>query len=83
MPSQNASIRELVEKFAARVGISTPRLLGMTPDDLEAVGFAELIEMAYLFDQPLLVDATDTERALGIHARSLHEMIDHTRLTFA
>ena len=78
VPSQNATVRELVEKFAARRNIRVPQLLPLTADELEATGYHELIEMAYLFDRPLLVDASDTETLLGVRASSLDEMIEDT-----
>lgn len=83
VPSRNASIRELVTKVATRRNIAVPRLLPLSPDELEKTGYHELIEMAYLFDRPLLVDASDTEALLGVHVSSLDEMIDDTLRGFA
>ncbi len=77
-PSRNASVRELVEMFAAQRHISVPQLLRLTTDELEAAGYHELIEMAYLFDRPFLVDTSDTETQLGVRASSLDEMIEDT-----
>ncbi len=34
--------------------------------------------MTYLFDTPLLVDAADTERLLGVAASSLEAMVEDT-----
>lgn len=78
VPSQNASVRELVKKFAARRNIAMPRLLPLTTDELEAAGYHELIEMAYLFDRPFLVDGADAQTLLGVRASNLDEMIEDT-----
>jgi nucleoside-diphosphate-sugar epimerase len=78
VPSQNASIRKLTEKFSAALGFETPELRQLTTDELEAIGFHEGVEMRYLFDKPLVVDATDTEQLLGIKASSLETMIKET-----
>jgi nucleoside-diphosphate-sugar epimerase len=77
-PSRNASVRELVAMFAAQRNIGVPQLLRLTTDELEAAGYHELIEMAYLFNRPFLVDTSDTETQLGVRASSLDEMIEDT-----
>lgn len=38
--------------------------------------------MAYLFDRPFLVDASDAETLLGVRASSLDEMTEDTLLSF-
>jgi len=38
----------------------------------------ELVEMSYLFERPLLVDASDAEQLLGVKASRLDEMIVDT-----
>ncbi len=78
VPSQVASVRELVGRFAAAVGLAMPPLRRLTASDLEAAGFHEAVEMAYLFERPFLVDAGDTERLLGIAASSLDAMVEDT-----
>ena len=78
VPSQSASVRELVQKFAAALKIDVPNLLPLTPAELEGIGFHEAIEMSYLFEKPLLVDAGDTERLLGVTASSLDTMVRDT-----
>jgi nucleoside-diphosphate-sugar epimerase len=80
VPSQNASIRELTRKFAAALKFDPPELRQLRTAELEGVGFREGVEMRYLFDKPLLVDATDAERLLGITASSLETMIRDTLL---
>ncbi|MER9188552.1 hypothetical protein [Mesorhizobium australicum] len=46
--------------------------------EMEALGMHELIEMSYLFENPLLVDSSDAEVLLGIKASSLEVMIADT-----
>lgn len=78
VPSQSASVRELVRRFAGELKIDVPDLLRLTVADLEAIGFSEGIEMAYLFEKPLLLDSGDTERLLGVTASSLDVMVRDT-----
>ncbi|WP_315832117.1 NAD(P)H-binding protein [Bradyrhizobium prioriisuperbiae] len=78
VPTQNASIRELIGKFAIALNREAPELRRLTSIELEGLGFREAIEMSYLFDKPLLVDADDTERLLGVRASSLETMIQDT-----
>lgn len=78
VPSQSASVRELVRRFAVALKIDVPNLLRLTAADLEAIGFSEGIEMAYLFEKPLLLDASETEKLLGVTATSLDTMIRDT-----
>jgi hypothetical protein len=78
VPSQSASVRELVRRFAVALKIDIPNLLRLTSADLEGIGFHEAIEMSYLFEKPLLVDAGDTEKLLGITASSLDTMVHDT-----
>ncbi|MDI4235490.1 NAD(P)H-binding protein [Bradyrhizobium sp. Arg237L] len=80
VPNQHASIRELTEKFAAALEFETPKLRELTAEELEAIGFHEGVEMRYLFDNPLVVDASDTEQLLGVTASSLEIMIQETLL---
>ena len=78
VPSQSASVRELVHRFAAALKIDVPNLLHFTAADLEAIGCSEGIEMAYLFEKPLLLDAGETEKLLGVTASSLDTMVRDT-----
>ncbi|MGY8710652.1 NAD(P)H-binding protein [Bradyrhizobium sp. 18BD] len=78
VPSQSASVRELVCRFAVALKIDVPDLLRLTAADLEAIGFSEGIEMSYLFERPLLLDAGETEKLLGVTASSLDMMIRDT-----
>jgi len=78
VPSQSASVRELVRSFAAALKIDVPTLSRLTAADLEGIGFSEGIEMSYLFEKPLLLDAGETEKLLGVTASSLDTMIRDT-----
>jgi nucleoside-diphosphate-sugar epimerase len=78
VPSQSASVRELVRRFALALKIEVPNLLRLTAADLKTIGFSEGIEMAYLFEKPLLLDARETERLLGVTASSLETMVRDT-----
>ena len=78
VPSQSASVRELVRRFAVALKIDVPDLLRLTSADLEGIGFSEGIEMSYLFEKPLLLDAGDTEKLLGVAASSLDTMVSDT-----
>lgn len=78
VPSQSASVRELVRRFAAALKIDVPKLSRLTMADLESIGFSEGIEMSYLFEKPLLLDAGDTEKLLGVTASSLDTMVRDT-----
>jgi nucleoside-diphosphate-sugar epimerase len=78
VPSQNASIRELVGRFARAIGVDTPEIRQLSSAELEAIGFHEAVEMSYLFEKPLLVNAKETEQLLGVQASSLDEMIQAT-----
>jgi nucleoside-diphosphate-sugar epimerase len=78
VPSQSASVRELVRKFAGALKIENPNLLRLTSADLEGVGFGEAVEMSYLFEKPLVLDSSDTEKLLGVTASSLDTMVRDT-----
>lgn len=83
VPSQHASIRDLAARFAETAGAPTPDLLALGEEELEALGredelMRELPEMAYLYRRPCILDASDTERLLGVSASSLDAMIEDT-----
>jgi len=78
VPSQYASPRELIQKTAVMLGQEVPAIRSYSVAEMEALGMHELIEMSYLFESPLLVDASDTEALLGVKASSLEEMITDT-----
>jgi nucleoside-diphosphate-sugar epimerase len=78
VPSQSASVRELVRRFATALKIDVPNLSRLAPADLDGIGFSEGVEMSYLFEKPLLLDAGDTEKLLGVTASSLDTMVRDT-----
>lgn len=78
VPSQSASVRELVRRFAVALKIEIPDLLRLTLADLEGIGLSEGVEMSYLFEKPLLLDAGETEKLLGVTASSLDTMVRDT-----
>ncbi|MER5483793.1 NAD-dependent epimerase/dehydratase family protein [Streptomyces sp. NPDC002812] len=70
------SIRALAGRLAQAAGAPDPRLRRMTPGELaeQVAGdpvTAEIPEMAYLYDRALRVDASETERVLGVRATAL------------
>lgn len=78
VPSQHASIRVLAGEFAAALKIELPELRQLTIAEMEGIGFHEGVEMSYLFEKPLLIDASDTENLLGVRATSLDTMVRDT-----
>jgi nucleoside-diphosphate-sugar epimerase len=83
VPSQHASVRDLGSGFAASGNVAPPNLSALTLDELkvrarENALLREVVEMAYLFQQPCIVDASETERLLGVAASSLETMIQDT-----
>ncbi|RAZ92834.1 oxidoreductase [Mesorhizobium hawassense] len=83
VPSQHASVRNLAQRFCELAGKPAPDPQMLTEQEVEAMGredalMRELPEMAYLFRKPCIVDASDTERLLGISASSLDAMIEDT-----
>ncbi|MCX5196721.1 NAD-dependent epimerase/dehydratase family protein [Streptomyces sp. NBC_00249] len=75
------SPRELMGRLARAAGAPAPRLRTMTPQELaEAVAgdavMAEIPEMAYTYDRELLVDASDTERVLGVRATAIDHVLE-------
>ncbi|TPK79405.1 NAD-dependent epimerase/dehydratase family protein [Mesorhizobium sp. B2-4-18] len=78
VPSQYASPRELIQKTAAMLRQEVSEIRSYSIAEMEALGMHELIEMSYLFENPLLVDSSDAEVLLGIKASSLEVMIADT-----
>ncbi|WP_327252250.1 NAD-dependent epimerase/dehydratase family protein [Streptomyces sp. NBC_01244] len=70
------SVRALAGRLAAAAGAPDPRLRRMTPGELAELAardavMAEVPEMAYLYDRALRLDASETERVLGVRATAL------------
>lgn len=80
VPSSTASIRALADAIARQAGVAAPRLSALSPAELARLGEAdsilrEVVEMGYLYDRPCLVDSRATERALGVSATPLPEVL--------
>lgn len=70
------SIRALAGRLAEAAGAPRPRLRRMTPGELAAEAardavMAEVPEMAYMYESALRLDASETERVLGVRATAL------------
>jgi len=78
VPSQHISPRELMQRTAAMLGKELPNVSTYSHAQMEAFGMHELVEMSYLFENPLLVDSSDSEATLGVKAQSLDVMIADT-----
>ncbi|MEJ8644755.1 hypothetical protein WKI68_32755 [Streptomyces sp. MS1.HAVA.3] len=73
-------VRELAARLAATAGAPAPLLRRMTPERLAALAaedavVAEFPEMAYLDDRELRLDASETERLLGVSATALEVVL--------
>lgn len=75
-PSSVASIRELATSSARLANLSAPRLRRMTTEELRGRAHAdsmmrEVAEMAYLFENPFVLDSSETEQLLNVSASPL------------
>jgi len=77
-PAQHATPREVIQKAASMLGKPVPEIDAYATTQLAEHGMQEFVEMAYLFDRPQLIDSSDAENELGIHAQSLEVMIADT-----
>jgi hypothetical protein len=69
-----------------RRGSPHPDLSALCDEDLEGLAredafTREILAMAYFFRQRLILDASDTEHALGVYASRLDAMIEGTLRT--
>lgn len=78
VPSHHISPRELILRSAAFLGQEPPALGTYSHAQMEEFGMHELVEMSYLFERPLLLDASDTESLLGVKAQEIDVMIADT-----
>lgn len=83
VPSQHISVRELATRFTERAGAPAPALRALNQEDLVELAredrfMREIVEMSYLYQDPLVIDSSDTERVLGISASDLDTMIKDT-----
>ncbi|MBB3137952.1 nucleoside-diphosphate-sugar epimerase [Rhizobium pisi] len=75
VPSQHVSPRELILRTAELLGKEPPALGTFSQAQMEEFGMHELVEMSYLLETPLLLDASETESHLGVHAQEIDVMI--------
>ncbi|MBB3916045.1 NAD-dependent epimerase/dehydratase family protein [Rhizobium fabae] len=75
VPSQHVSPRELILRTAELLGKEPPTLATFSQAQMEEFGMHELVEMSYLLETPLLLDASETESHLGVHAQEINVMI--------
>lgn len=83
VPSHDLSARELSLRFADAAGLAAPTLERMPLATLRALGetdaiLAEVVEMAYLYERALQLDATATREALGVAASPLEQVLADT-----
>lgn len=78
VPSQHISPRELILRTAAALGKEPPAIGTFSHAQMEELGMHELVEMSYLLETPLLLDASETESLLGVKAVEIDAMIADT-----
>lgn len=77
------SVRALTHRVSELAGVAVPRLSRLPIDELRRLGetnpiIAETVEMAYLSENPQLLDSTDTEARLGVTGGSLDDALRGT-----
>ncbi|MGE7388339.1 NAD-dependent epimerase/dehydratase family protein [Streptomyces sp. NPDC004126] len=77
----DSSPRELMGRLAGAAGAPAPRLRTMTGAELDAAVAAdavtaELPEISYQYAHALRLDASETERVLGVRATALDRVLD-------
>ena len=83
VPSHHISVRDLVSKFVEYGHIAVAELKPLTDAELDHLAredeiMREVVEMAYLYRQPSILDASDTERLLGVSASNLEIAVEDT-----
>jgi nucleoside-diphosphate-sugar epimerase len=83
VPSHQLTARELSHRFADAANLPAPDLERMPLAALRALGetdaiLAEVVEMTYLYERPLHLDAAGTQAALGVAASPLEQVIADT-----
>lgn len=73
VPSRVASVRELAAMLAAEAKVAAPVLDRLRPEAFRALASAdpvmrEVVEMAYLYERPCVLDSRQAEAALGVSA---------------
>ncbi|MDI2127531.1 NAD-dependent epimerase/dehydratase family protein [Yinghuangia seranimata] len=80
VPSSVSTVRDLAARVAKAAGAAQPELTRMTADQLAAAAAAdsimgEVAEMEYLYDDAFLLDASETERVLGVAATDFDAVV--------
>jgi nucleoside-diphosphate-sugar epimerase len=83
VPSLHATPREFAVRFAELAGAPAPYLRALSESELRALAkkdpmMREVEEMAYLFQEPSVLDASETTRLLGVVASALDDMVRDT-----
>jgi nucleoside-diphosphate-sugar epimerase len=81
--TSQAPTRSLTARLAQIAGAPAPQLRVMSAEEVAAAGrgnslVAELSEMLYLFERPLLLDSTLTEQTFGIKPTPLDDVLLET-----
>ncbi|MFF7456739.1 NAD-dependent epimerase/dehydratase family protein [Kitasatospora sp. NPDC008115] len=77
--TSEASARELAGRLAKAAGAPEPALTAVPVTELAGSGdemLAEVEEMGYLYDRPLLLDSSATREALGVAATPLEAVVE-------
>jgi nucleoside-diphosphate-sugar epimerase len=80
VPSTTMSLRAVIERFAGVAGLPVPRVERMPEEAFAAAAaadpiVAELEEMLYLDEHPLVLDATETEHRFGVTATPIDDVL--------
>lgn len=80
VPSHTLSVQALTEQIARLAAAPAPRLQRLTREQLEQLAkddsiLREVVEMVYLLERPSVLDSTETERVLGVHATALDAVL--------
>jgi nucleoside-diphosphate-sugar epimerase len=81
VPSTSASVRELFGRFVEVGAFASAAPLTRMPREALESGDAlsrAVVEMLYLFDEPLFFDSRETEAALGLRATKLDDAVRDT-----
>ena len=83
VPSHTLSVQGLSVRLAELAGAPPVTLTRMTLAEFSRLAASdsilrEVVEMAYLFEQPCVLDSADTERVLGVRASALDDVLRDT-----
>jgi len=83
VPSWHVSVRGLVHRFSISLGVIMPDLRSLSLRQVSVLAqedelMREIGEIYYLLEKPYFLDATDTERLLGVVASSPDLLVEDT-----